>query len=571
MSYLDDVIGGYFQELDAREEQKAYFNDPALWAKERLGVDLWWKQREVASSLVVNRNVAVKAGHGTGKSWLSAVLACWWIDTRPINRVFLASTAPTSDQVTGIIWREIRRLHQLSHKLAAADKSGKIRPLPGRISQDNKWKDGLGNLIGQGRKPPDQKAGDAFQGIHDGYVLALGDEACGLSLEMIDGLSNITSNENSRRLLIGNPTNPASHFAKIFRENTGAWDLLTISVLDNPPLHGGGRCQCHRNEPWGLGLGDDALSQLSGQSYIDDKKLEYGEDSPRYKARVLGEFAYDAGNTLFDDFTLNRGQNAVVVPDPGTPYRVLGVDVARQNADSTYIYMVEHGVAYMTEDDPDEKGGTVLTGPRIESGEELGGMRLRHIDHWKDVPFIDRTDYNTGQVITIGQARRIHDYAVQLGVKEVRVDASGMGINLIDAIDELCHGQYEIIEVWGGAASPDRRSWLNLRAYQLDTMRRLTAEGRIDIDPADDLLLEELGGIQYEFADGASGGGLKIESKESMKKRGRKSPDAADAAWYACADFSGLMDGPMAGLKAGDVVREDLTEYSPSPFYEYTW
>lgn len=571
MAYLDDVIGGYFQELDAREEQKAYFNDPALWAKERLGINLWWKQKEVANAIVTDRNVAVKAGHGVGKSYLAAVLSCWWVDTRPINRVFLASTAPSADQVTAVIWRNIRQLHQLSHKLAAADKSGKTKPLPGRVSQDNKWKDDLGNLIGQGRKPPDQKAADAFQGIHDGYVLATGDEACGLSEEMIDGLANITSNENSRRFLIGNPTNPASYFAKIFAENTGAWKLLTISVLDSPPLHGGGRCQCHRNEPWGLGMDEVALSELSGEKFIEEKRLEFGEDSPRFKARVLGEFAYDDAQLLFDDFTINRSRDAIVNPDPGMPYRVLGVDVARQDKDSTYIYMAEHGTAYSVEEEPDASGNPVLGGPRTEDGEELRGLRLRHIDHWKDVPFVDRTDYRTGQVTVVGQARRIHDYAMQLGVQEVRIDASGMGKGLIDGVEELSEDRYLIIEVWGSQPSRDRRAWTNIRAYHFDYMRKMMSQGRIDIDPNDKMLLDELGGIQYEFADGSSGGGMKIESKESMKKRGKKSPDAADAAWYACADFSGLTDGPMAGLKAGDVVREDLTQYTPSPFYDYTW
>ena len=45
-----------------------------------------------------------------------------------------------------------------------------------------------------GRKPPDNLGGNSFKGIH-GDVLAIGDEACGLSGELIDALANITTNE----------------------------------------------------------------------------------------------------------------------------------------------------------------------------------------------------------------------------------------------------------------------------------------------------------------------------------------------------------------------------------------
>ena len=40
-----------------------YFNDPALWIEDIVGITLWSKQKEVARSVITSKNVAVKAGH----------------------------------------------------------------------------------------------------------------------------------------------------------------------------------------------------------------------------------------------------------------------------------------------------------------------------------------------------------------------------------------------------------------------------------------------------------------------------------------------------------------------------
>lgn len=40
-----------------------YFNDPALWIQDVVGITLWSKQKEVAHSVITSKNVAVKAGH----------------------------------------------------------------------------------------------------------------------------------------------------------------------------------------------------------------------------------------------------------------------------------------------------------------------------------------------------------------------------------------------------------------------------------------------------------------------------------------------------------------------------
>ena len=95
--------------IDATRKKSLYRDDPVLWAQDIAGVHLWSAQRKVAESIRDNQNVAVKAGHSVGKSFLIALLVCWWVDTRYPD-CFVASTAPSQAQIGAIVWREVERV-----------------------------------------------------------------------------------------------------------------------------------------------------------------------------------------------------------------------------------------------------------------------------------------------------------------------------------------------------------------------------------------------------------------------------------------------------------------------------
>ena len=184
----------------------------------------------------------------------------------------------------------------------------------------------------------------------------------------------------------------------------------------------------------------------------------------------------------------------------------------------------------------------------------MQGVKLRYVDSWHNAPLV--TKVRPDGTEEMGTAERVHQIAISIGAGSVRVDVTGVGGGVVDRLWTLSNGGklYDVVEMMGGAASPDRRRWLNDRAYQMDgNLRQRMFDGTMDIDPRDEDLLDQLSGIQYEFADGSSGGGLKIESKESMKRAGRKSPDFVDAAYYAAKDLSGV-----TGYMAGDVIHSEM-------------
>lgn len=511
---LVDVASKVSGELASKQRRAEYKYNPVLWAKEVGGYHMWSTQAEVAMSVATNQNTAVKAGHGVGKSWLAAILVCWWIDTRYPD-CFVASTAPSTAQIGAIVWKEIhdirsrieRRYKEYLQKEAAGQSTEGLpdHKLPGYVTSDHVWKTDEGKIIGFGRKPPDQKTDDAFQGIHavEG-VLAIGDEAVGLQEDLIGALGNITSTRNSRRVLICNPTNPASYVAKLFKSKHKNWSYHTISVLKSPNFTD----EKHVTPP-------EVLEALSDESFLEQKREEYGEGSPQWTARIEGEFAWDMGFTLFRDADITKGYDTNLdIPLETLP--VLGVDVSRSKAgDTNTIY--------------ENKGGV-----------------LRFVDEWNDPN-------------AMNTAQHIHETALARGAVEVRIDGVGLGGPIADRVSELSQGKYLVIEILGGDPSPDRKRWYNWRAYSFWTLQDNLAKGLIDLDVKDSQLSDELMGIAIKQRTSGMEN-LLLESKEDMRKRGVKSPNRADAANYAALDLSAWTGNPWNQYEEGTAVTQDYED-----------
>lgn len=256
----------------ARAELKratAPVQPPQAWAAGN-GIHLWSRQRDIAASVQASRRTAVAAGHAVGKSYLAAVLTAWWAQTRPGGMVI--TTAPTRDQVHGILWEEIRDLHQ---RLS----------LPGRALDNDTWKIGT-RLAAWGRKPPDRAAGSdfdpsTFQGFHrSAGVLMILDEAGGIPEWLWTAAETVTTETASRILAIGNPDNPGSHFAKVCSPGYPGWSQFQISVFDSPNFTG---------EP----VPPHVAAALVGPGWEAERLAEWGADDPRYISKVLARFPSD--------------------------------------------------------------------------------------------------------------------------------------------------------------------------------------------------------------------------------------------------------------------------------------
>lgn len=278
-------------------------NDPAGFLGEWMGADLWSKQIEIAESVRDYRRTAVKSCHASGKSFLSARLAIWFLHA--FQPSIVLTTAPTQNQVEAILWREIRSAHgATSHPLLG-------KPLTTRYEIAPDW-------YGLGFKAEDT-APDRFQGFHSLHALVIIDEAAGVDDRVYEALDAVMTSEQARMLLIGNPTNPQGEFYDAFHSSRDLYNTITITAADTPNMQAGRTVRPY----------------LITQAWIDDAIAKHGKDSPYVVARVNAEFPAISDSNLIPLAWIEKAsENKIESPDGVLE---AGLDVARMGDDQTAL------------------------------------------------------------------------------------------------------------------------------------------------------------------------------------------------------------------------------------------
>jgi hypothetical protein len=419
-----DLFFSAFQTASTNLDPKPnpYVDDPVGWAKDVLGLHLWSLQQQIAESVRDNRYTAVPSCHDSGKSFLAAVLVAWWISVHPFGDAFCVTTAPTTAQVEAILWREISRMHKRGN-------------LEGRLTLDAKWRlnDQPDGLVAYGRKPQDYDA-DAFQGIHQKHLLVVLDEANGIPKVLWDGVDSIATNEGARVLAIGNPDNPASHFATVCKPGSG-FKVIRIDGLKTPNF----------TKEW---VPEEVRPLLLSPTWVKERKKRWGMKSPLYISKVRGRFPDVSDEALISPNLIEAAQNRNLRPDGWPQY---GIDVARFGDDETVI-MRNHG------------------------------GHLRCVYH----SYMNRTTKTAGVIMRLLREENYNATAV--------VDGIGVGSGVVDILHDA---DMPVVDFIGGQAALDNEKFANSRAEGYWQLRQLFVDGEIDIDPDDDQLASELGSIQW--------------------------------------------------------------------------
>lgn len=454
----------------------AYADRPSEFVKEVLGEHLWSKQIEIAEALTAHRKVAVQSCHGPGKSFLAARIVTWFISTAAPGTARAVTTAPTGDQVRGVLWTELNQ--------ALIRASARGLDLPGRTTSVEWWIDRFQAAVG--RKSADWNA-SAFQGWHARRLLVLMDEACGCSEQLWIAADSLATSDESRILAIGNPDDPASHFATVCKPGSG-WHVIKISAFDTPNF-------TDEKVPAEL------KQVLTSRYWVEDKRKTWGEASPLWQSKVLGEFPDIGDDTLIPPGWLNAALDRYKdgSDEDEDPEDIeLGVDVARFGADETVI--------------------TLRRGKRA---------RIHSTLHQRDLMEV------CGAIV---QAIK------ETGCRCCKVDDAGLGGGVTDRLFEL-QGEgifgdqmVDIVPVNVGMATSDaddrergdrgeHERFLNLRAELHWGIRKRFELGTIAIEADEDLMGQAVA-IRYKLN---SRGLVQIESKDDMKRRGLVSPDRFDA------------------------------------------
>lgn len=275
-----------------------YATDPVAWASDVLGVHLWSRQREIVESVRDRPRTAARSGHGIGKTATAAVTTLWFLDTRPRSRVV----------VTASKWSQVER--QTFHELGQLHARAKARPhAQGRpvfdadpLQTSLTLPDGR-YAIGLSSKPENS---ESFAGHHAPHMLLIVDEASGVDDRVFEVAEGYMTSDGARMLLLGNPTRTSGTFFDAFHSQRAEYSTIHVSALESPAITG---------EP----VPDDVRAALTGKAWVESRKRAWGEESPLYQVRVLGQFARTNGDTVIDLGAVEDAQAREL--DPRRPLR----------------------------------------------------------------------------------------------------------------------------------------------------------------------------------------------------------------------------------------------------------
>ncbi|MFC1712105.1 hypothetical protein ACFL6S_00485, partial [Candidatus Poribacteria bacterium] len=291
--------------------QTKYETNPYLWVVEMLKVFLWSMQRQIFDSVFAHRKTVVRSCHGSGKTFVAAVIVLAFLFTKAPCKVI--TTAPTWYQVRDILWSIINQLY----KRRLMDRFPG-NPQNTRLVVNDAW-------FAVGLSPKDSHN---FQGYHSRNVLIVVDECPGVRKELINGLNSLMSAGNAHCLWIGNPVVAGDHFYDAFRDPS--FHKISISAFDTPNF---------TSEAVPQAVADELVSP----EWVEEMKQEWGESSALYISRVLGDFPPAGENQVIPLNLCEEAARREVQPDGQME---LGVDVALFGTDLT-VYTRKSGLVVL--------------------------------------------------------------------------------------------------------------------------------------------------------------------------------------------------------------------------------
>ena len=278
---------------EIRRGLEAYCNNPCLFVKDILGAepDAW--QAEALDALAKYSRVAIRSGHGVGKTALESWSILWFLFSRPTPKV--PATAPTQIQLYNILWPEISKWMKRSPVLNELFEWQRtqiyFKAMPER------W-----FATARTASKPENMAG-----FHEEHLLFVLDEASGISDAVFEAIEGALTTSDARLLICGNPTRNSGFFKRAFFEDRELYYTMKVS--------------------------SSGAARVS-DNYCRRLIKQYGEDSDVVRVRVLGEFPKAESDGLIA-LELVEAATMREIEEIGEFH--IGVDVARFGNDETVI------------------------------------------------------------------------------------------------------------------------------------------------------------------------------------------------------------------------------------------
>ena len=471
-----------FQTRDEiRTALRRWRTDPVAFFNGALGLSVWRGQADILRAAATSSRVAVRSGHKIGKSTAAAGIALWWATTRPLARVILTSSSDR--QVKAILWRELRRLVMNARVAPGAE-------VPLDPATGMRWPDGR-DIIGFSTDKPENMGG--YSGAE---LLVIADEASGIPEPIFEAIEGNRAG-GAHLLMLGNPTQTSGTFFDAFHSKREFWRTLHISSEETPNASGVGA----------------PISGLATREWVEEKRREWGEDSPLYAVRVRGDFPAQGSDALIA-LGLVDAATARWNDTPETGRLEIGVDVAEFGDDDSVLFP--------------RRGLRALEPESISK---------------KDAPDV------AGAVLAM--ARRMRRAGE---VPRVKVDTIGVGAGVAAIL--LRSAEVETVRV-NSSETATAEGYHNLRAQMWGAANDWLKSG--GAFKSDSRLEGELVAPRYKFD---AQGRMVLEAKADFKKRLGRSPDHADALVLSIHEPAQAVPRTFTGMSLGRIGGERESEWA---------
>jgi phage terminase large subunit len=270
--------------------------DPVLFVEGVLNAKPEEWQRKALYAVRDNDRVAIRSGHGIGKTAFLSWLILWWVLTRSPSRI--ACTANTASQLSDILWAEVAKWH---------------RRMPDGLKELIEVTSAKVELTGQDSfavaRTARRETPEALQGFHSQNMLFLVDEASGVDDIIFEVGEGAMSTEGAKTVMTGNPTRTSGYFYEAFNKMKDSFFTMKVASQDSTQV---------------------------GPKFIDDMIKKYGEDSNIFRVRVLGEWPEADDDVVIPLHLLQSAATRDQVAADTTPV-VWGLDVARFGTDKSAL------------------------------------------------------------------------------------------------------------------------------------------------------------------------------------------------------------------------------------------
>ncbi len=456
------------------------------------GYPVKW-QIEMMDAVRRHQKVAIRSGHGVGKTrglaWLFWwFMICWKVPGRTLK---IPCTGPTGGNLEDVLWPEISLVHGHLPKYF----QDQFIVMNDHVRYAGTSKEWFGSLRTARKENP-----DAFQGFHAEPVLAMIDEASGVHDKIFEVGTGVLSSDDAYAVMTGNPTKLSGHFYRTFANPSGNWYLMHVDCRNEL------NTQLQRyNYVDELGnVHEIAVPGRVSQKLIDHVYNEYGEHSPEADVRVRGDFPEsETASIIRKEWTVEPKityENEWLEPHAK---RILGLDPADISA---------------TDDSGDESACVIRVGKNIEEVDSVRGRDQIGVGQWIVGKYFDML--KNGKKIDI-----------------INVDCTGVGAGAWAAIKndpamkkEIRAKRVRVTRVMMQESAPEDAGarcyrmrdfmWWQMRLFFQHKTQYFAGKSNKYAQ-----LLEDVRTPLYDTKTGK----VKVESKRDIRKRTGRSPDYADA------------------------------------------